>query len=503
MIVVGILLYGIPYLKFLGVLKEPQVGKLIRYQKDITTPNYENIPVEELLGKGGFIEVLDENNNSIYISDKKQSPNKYTERELEYIMDYPSTQAVYITEYKTDTGEVQIMVSITQYLNNELIKEDYVIIDDKKNIIASSKNYGLTQFTQREFNYLTGTFKEHYRVQKYVEDNGYKVIIYMPDIDEEALDKSLAQLENANYIFVLFYIVMLLLFVLWLNQKVKKPLVLLNGAIGRFASGEREIAINYNGPYEFVEICESFNEMSKRLLESEKKSKALEEDRQKMLADISHDLKTPITIIQGYSKAICDGIVVEEKVEQYLTTIYQKSNRLTELINTFYEYSKLEHPEFKLNLERRDVCEYIRAYLIEKYNEINLLGFELDIDISEEVLMMQLDTVQLRRAFENILVNAMKHNPKGTTLYVRVYEKEQYIVILLADNGLGIPQHLTQEIFNPFVVGDESRNYKQGSGLGLAITKCIIEAHGGHIRLVLPPENTYPTQFEITFLKES
>ncbi|MDY3367555.1 sensor histidine kinase, partial [Zhenhengia yiwuensis] len=85
----------------------------------------------------------------------------------------------------------------------------------------------------------------------------------------------------------------------------------------------------------------------------------------------------------------------------------------------------------------------------------------------------------------------------------KIYEEADSIKIILADDGLGIPKHLTKEVFNPFVVGDESRNHKQGSGLGLAITKRIVQAHGGSIRLVLPPEKNYKTQFEITFLKES
>lgn len=501
-ITVAIVLYGLSYLKVLGVLKEPQVAKLIHYEEAIKSGAYDKIPVEKLLGRGGFIEILDAQNKSIYCSNMEEGPTVYTEAELEMIENYPSYRYVDQIEYQTDEGERQIVVTIIHYKEDEVVEEAYLVLDEQYHILLSNKYDGRISLTKKEFAYLTNTIREDYSIQKYVYPNNYKMIMYTPYIDEMALDKSLQDLANANYFFIIFYILMILLFVFWLNRKVTKPLSLLKGAISSFASGQKEVEINYEGPYEFVEICESFNELAKQLEESEKKRKGLEADKQKMLADISHDLKTPITIIQGYSKAICDGIVAEEDRERYLMTIYQKSNRLTDLINTFYEYSKLEHPEFKLTLKRQDLCEYMRAYLIEKYNEVNLAGFALDINIPEETIECELDNVQLTRAFENILVNTMKHNPKGTTLYVRVYESQDKIYITIADDGVGIPSHLAADLFNPFIVGDDSRNNKQGSGLGLAITKRIIEAHEGSIRLVILPTPPYKTEFEITFLKK-
>lgn len=503
LITVAMFLYGLTYLKLFQIMKEPQVDRLIHYQESIALQGYESIPVEKLLGKGGFIEVLDQNNKSIYLSNKEQTPTEYTDKELEYIGNYPNIKYAYSYTYKSDTGKEQTMITLTYYLENGEFVEDYIIIDEHRNILYANKDYGQKQFTEGELSYLTDTAKENYSIQKYVNEQGYKIIMYMPKIDEGAIDKAFVQLEHANYFFIVFYILMIILFVYWLNKKVKKPLFLFNEALKRFAGGDKEVELNYKGTYEFEEICESFNSMARRLVESEAKRSQLEADKQKMLADISHDLKTPITIIQGYCKAICDGMVSEEKLNQYLMTIYHKSNGLTELINTFYEYSKLEHPEFRLSLEKYDLYEYMRTYLIEKYSEVSLLGFNLDIDIPETKLMFKLDRIQLRRAFENILSNAIKHNPKGTTLYVKIYEEADSIKIILADDGLGIPKHLTKEVFNPFVVGDESRNHKQGSGLGLAITKRIVQAHGGSIRLVLPPEKNYKTQFEITFLKES
>lgn len=236
--------------------------------------------------------------------------------------------------------------------------------------------------------------------------------------------------------------------------------------------------------------------MGRRIRNEER---AMDAARQKMLADISHDLKTPITVIQGYSKAVADGIVPAENREKYLNTIYQKANHLSDLINEFYDYSRLEHPQFKLKSEPGDLSEYLREYVAGKYEELELGGYELDVDIPEQPVYTRFDHVELHRVFDNIITNAVKHNASPTTLYVSMeYLKEKnYVRICLGDNGVGIPEQLREHLFDPFVVGDESRNSKHGTGLGLSVARRVVEAHGGTIRLVDEKETSWSTLYEI------
>ena len=203
-------------------------------------------------------------------------------------------------------------------------------------------------------------------------------------------------------------------------------------------------------------------------------------------------------MIQGYAKAICDGLIPPEKLPDYLDTIYQKSNRLTGLIDTFHEYSKLEHPQFTLQTKRLDLCEVLREYLASKYNELELGGFVPEIEIPDEAIWCMLDKTAFLRVLENIVSNAIKHNPSGTALFFQLQCRNGQAVLTLADNGVGIPPELADRIFDPFVVGDESRNTRQGSGLGLAISHKIVTAHGGTIQLVQPPQPGYSTQFQVT-----
>ena len=112
-----------------------------------------------------------------------------------------------------------------------------------------------------------------------------------------------------------------------LNRKVKVPLTSLSRTITQYQQGEKP-SNEYRGPNEFVEIGDDFVRLASRLNESEARRLKADMDKQKMLADISHDLKTPITVIQGYAKAVCDGVIPEERREQYIKTIYLKSSAL-------------------------------------------------------------------------------------------------------------------------------------------------------------------------------
>ena len=189
------------------------------------------------------------------------------------------------------------------------------------------------------------------------------------------------------------------------------------------------------GPREIRVIAESFDNLTDRLEESERERQKLNAQRQKMISDISHDLKTPITVISGYARTLVDGKADPGKERQYLETICAKAESLTELINAFHEFSKVEHPDYTLHPVRTDICEYIRQYLINKYSEIELAGFSLEPEIPEESIWCQIDEMQMRRVLDNLISNSLRHNRLGTILFVDVCRQEGSVVIRVADNG--------------------------------------------------------------------
>lgn len=211
-------------------------------------------------------------------------------------------------------------------------------------------------------------------------------------------------------------------------------------------------------------------------------------ERNMLYANITHDLKTPITSILGFSRALLDQKVEETQKEEAIHTIYQKAKRTDELINGLFRYSKLTTDECTLNLQICDLCSMVRDVAAFHYEVFEAKKMELEIRIPEEKWRIQVDYEELTRAITNLVVNAVNHNPKGTNTMIEVRKEEEWYQIIVADTGESIPSDLSDKIFEPFICGNESRTEGKGSGLGLAITRQIVKKHGGSLSLKEPFE---------------
>ena len=219
------------------------------------------------------------------------------------------------------------------------------------------------------------------------------------------------------------------------------------------------------------------------------KQKEYEKSRNLMLSDIAHDLRTPITTVSGYAKALEDGMVAEDKKSEYLSAIQRKSARLTDLINLLFDYVRLDSEGFTLTKERFDICELCRETAAFMYQDIEDAGMEFDVDIPEKIVKVNGDKLQVSRVITNLLTNAIRHNKTGTSIGLfLVIEDDETIRIMVADNGDKIDEEYAKTIFEPFVVGDESRSTKGGIGLGLSIVKKVLDMHEWKIRLVQQPD---------------
>lgn len=242
-------------------------------------------------------------------------------------------------------------------------------------------------------------------------------------------------------------------------------------------------------------ISKKVDELEKERINREQE---IVKQRNLLLSDVAHDIKTPITTIAGFSQALLECDIEEGKRKEYLESIYAKSMKTVELVNLLFEYVKLDSDGYSLHKTTEDVCEILRGCIARSYTDFEEKSMELILEIPEVAYYMQVDRIQLERAFQNILVNAWKHNPENTKLWVCVQPKEQGIHIKIYDNGIRIEEETSKHLFDPFVQGDKSRTGNRGSGLGLSITRKIIEMHGGRIRLVQYNHNEqYTKAFEI------
>ncbi|WP_180953744.1 sensor histidine kinase [Bacillus sp. T33-2] len=282
-------------------------------------------------------------------------------------------------------------------------------------------------------------------------------------------------------------------------KKIGRPLTLITEGLLKMNKGRLDTRLDFTAEYEYEKIRNAFNYMAAALEKTEREKEQVEESKKRMLVDISHDLKTPMTTIQGYSKALYEGLIDDEKqVKKYLKFIHDKSIRVSTLIDDLFTLSKLDNPEFPMVQEECDIGEFVREIIAEHYEQFEEKEMRLSIDIPKRKIIYKVDKKLLYRAITNILGNAVKYNPKHTNVYIKVRKLPDSIQIEILDNGIGIPGEIATNLFEPFFRGDKSRNEDGGSGLGLAITKRIVELHKGTLALDTNPERG-KTKFVLTF----
>lgn len=235
--------------------------------------------------------------------------------------------------------------------------------------------------------------------------------------------------------------------------------------------------------------------MNEVLEEEKKQQQAFERRRNLLLSDIAHDIKTPITTICGYSRALSEGLVAEEKRQSYLDVVYQKSLRMDELLTLLFEYVKLDSEGFGLHKQQGNLAELVREMTAQLYTDFEDKGITVMTEISEEDAEFDMDRLQLGRAVTNLLTNAIRYGRRGGRVLVRLEDYE----ITVADDGEPIDPDFAEHIFDPFTREDRARTSEGGSGLGLGIAKKIVEMHGGRLVLNQRFGEGYTKAFQIRF----
>lgn len=230
------------------------------------------------------------------------------------------------------------------------------------------------------------------------------------------------------------------------------------------------------------------------LLEEEKERQLnYERRRNLLLSDIAHDIKTPITTICGYSKALSEGVAQEEKRMDYLNAIYGKALRIDELITLLFEYVKLDSEGYILHKEPGDLAELLRETIAAHYADFEEKQIALTIDIPDDGIPCEMDSLQIGRAITNLLTNALRYGREKGKVLVRLRDD----VHTVADDGKPIDPDFAERIFDPFSREDSSRRTKEGSGLGLSISAKIVEMHGGELLLNQEFGEGYTKAFQI------
>lgn len=479
----------------------PTLGNMLQYRDALEQDDFASIPMRRF--NGCAFMVFDENSSILYASDTEFKEhfhaddlwmiNEY-DSDLYYsvqeMADMPRDGYYYIALHRFDseTGEADFL--------------DYCIVDANYRIIEGDLFPWLEQLSDREFELLQGIYQGKWDISKAVYNTTAgeerTLVFVCPRFTETAYLKALESANRLTLLSLPILLVVIFLLAILFSRKIRRAILPLHKAIIAYGAGRRVEVNTETLPIEFRQVTDSFTHLLDRLEQVSAEKQAANEDKQRMLADLSHDLKTPLTVIQGYAQALVDGVVPPDKERQYLETICRKASDSTVLMNSLFDYVRLDHPDYVLQAETADLCEFCKSYLAEKYPEIESRGFSLSLGLPDEPVTAAFDPRLLRRLLENLTSNALQYNPAGTTLFFGLTDAPDAIRLTVADNGVGIPPELADTLFEPFVTSNRARTSGGGTGLGMAIVKKVAELHGGSIRLVRPPHEGWHTEFELT-----
>ncbi len=269
-----------------------------------------------------------------------------------------------------------------------------------------------------------------------------------------------------------------------LAASLETPLRELRSNVDAIRGGSLRFEVMGNDYDEVNDLCEGVDAMRRALLLSQLREKKLKHEQNMLIANISHDLKTPITSIRGYIDGINDGIAdTPEKLKKYLSTIKSKADIIDNLVSNLSTFAQLEAPGLRLNMSIGDLRDLILDICDGFTLDFERCGIELKTDLGTEPVPVKIDGEMMKRVFSNLIDNSVKYRSgENSSISIRCFTENKNAYVTVTDNGIGIEPRELRLVFDSFYRADSSRSSRiKGNGLGLGIAKNITEKHGGRL----------------------
>ena len=276
-----------------------------------------------------------------------------------------------------------------------------------------------------------------------------------------------------------------------MSRSITKPITKISRAVGRFAKGELDSRVDINRRDELGDLASAFNSMAEDLSK-------LETLRRGFVANVSHELRSPMTSMQGYVQGMLDGTIPQEDYPKYLNVVLSETKRLTKLISELLDLSRIESGKFPLKYQKFDANELIARIMFQYEQRIEEKHINVDISFRQEQCIVWADPDRISQVVVNLIDNAVKFLQDGGNLTVWTLMDEDHAIVTVKDDGVGISQDDLPFIFDRFYKVDKAHSGK-GTGLGLSIVKKILEQHGQDIRCTSTPG--HGTTFMFTLAK--
>ncbi len=265
--------------------------------------------------------------------------------------------------------------------------------------------------------------------------------------------------------------------VYYLSDRLTRPLREMSKAVKHYADGDFSYKVKVRGHDEITELAQAFNSMAMSL-------SAQESSRRSFVANVSHELKTPMTSIGGFIDGMLDGTISEDKHEHYLRIVSDEVKRLSRLVTGMLNMSKIEAGEMQINHKTFDISADIFKTLLSFEKKINDKSIEIVGLDTMQSIPLTADEDMIMQVIYNLIDNAVKFTPNGGYIFIKDYKDSEKTFVSIRNSGDGIEKDELNKVFERFYKIDRSRSYDvKGAGLGLFLCKSIVELHGGEIKV--------------------
>ena len=458
----------------------PSMDTVIEYDDALKQDDFAALQSPEL--HNSQIIIFDADGARLYASSEKVATKVFAS-DLSFISDYDeSTFYEVFQEYAEDGLRYRILWCVYDDQDgSSKTMISWCELDEGLHIVAGDLFPGRSALTQREFDLIKGVYDAQLSVERYdyVTDAGdFRSLVLLAPLVSGARYQSV--LDSAGRLALLGVPIVLVVTAAaaWtLVRMARRAARPLDDAIDAYRRGDEDASTRSRVPSELVHTYDNFTALMDEL-------RASRLERQRIIADVSHDLKTPLTVIRGYAQAFCEGLVPPEKQEAYHRAIAERAVAASELIDALSSYAQMEHPSFEPELVRRDVAALVRSVASSAEPAVEQAGDTLEVDASGEVLAL-IDDQLFRRMLANLIDNAWAHNDAGIRIRVSccIDAVRDVVVVTVADTGTGFPPELAARAFEPFVTENVARAAEGGTGLGLSIARRAVELMAGSIRV--------------------
>jgi signal transduction histidine kinase len=280
----------------------------------------------------------------------------------------------------------------------------------------------------------------------------------------------------------------------FLSRYILAPVKDLTTAARRFGKGDFTQRVEYNGKGEMADLAHSFNSMAENLEKTEQL-------RRNLVADVAHELRTPVSNLKGYLEAISDGVIKPD--EETIRSLNEEAGSLTRLVGDLQELTLADAGKLKITTQPEDIGHIIKETVIAHQPKATGKEINISIVMPDELPLVEIDGQRIRQVLNNLINNALVHTNNGGSITVSGKKQDKMVSISVSDTGEGIaPEHLPM-IFERFYRVDKSRTRATGgSGLGLTIAKRLVEAHSGTISVTSEVGKGSIFTFTIPVIKE-